>query len=120
MARCRPLPQTFNIDAHGQPILRKASAHGLGHLRAPYDGTNPVEDIPPPIEKLEKINVELWQHDLWWKIVAAALAGNPDRVGHDYHPALSEPAISRYGATTPKLLRWFDGFNEGKRDFSPT
>src|SRR5262249_34316187 len=52
--------------------------------------------------------------DLWWKIVAAALAGNPDRVGHDYHPALREPAVSRYGATTPKLLRWFDKFNEGR------
>jgi DNA polymerase elongation subunit (family B) len=25
----------FNIDANGQPVLRKASAHGLGHLRAP-------------------------------------------------------------------------------------
>jgi hypothetical protein len=103
----------FNIDAQGQPILRKASAHGLGHLRAPYDDANPARDIPPPKVTLEKMGVELWQHDLWWKIVTAALAGNPDRVGHNYHPALSGPAISRYGATTPKLLRWFDQFNDG-------
>jgi hypothetical protein len=27
----------FNRDAKGRPILRKASAHGLGHLRAPND-----------------------------------------------------------------------------------
>jgi hypothetical protein len=25
----------FNLDAKGRPILRKASAHGLGHLRSP-------------------------------------------------------------------------------------
>jgi len=27
----------FNRDAKGRPILRKASAHGLGHLRSPTD-----------------------------------------------------------------------------------
>ncbi len=27
----------FNLDAKGRPILRKTSAHGLGHLRAPSD-----------------------------------------------------------------------------------
>ena len=27
----------FNLDANGEPILRKASAHGLGDKRAPYD-----------------------------------------------------------------------------------
>jgi hypothetical protein len=27
----------FNIDAHGRPVLRKASGHGLGHLRSPYE-----------------------------------------------------------------------------------
>ena len=26
----------FTIDADGKPVLRKASAHGLGHLRPPY------------------------------------------------------------------------------------
>jgi hypothetical protein len=28
----------FNLDAKGRPILRKASAHGLGHLRPPASG----------------------------------------------------------------------------------
>lgn len=27
----------FNLDTKGRPILRKASAHGLGHLRSPID-----------------------------------------------------------------------------------
>ena len=27
----------FNVDSAGAPIIRKASAHGLGHLLSPYD-----------------------------------------------------------------------------------
>ncbi len=104
----------FNIDRKGHPVLRKASAHGLGHLRAPYDEANRARDIPKPVVPLTRIGVELWQHDLWWQIVSAALAGTLDQVDLNYHPALSQPAISRYAATTPKLLRWFDSFNEGR------
>jgi hypothetical protein len=104
----------FNIDRKGRPVLRKASAHGLGHLRAPYDESNPARDIPKPGVPLAKLGVELWQHDLWWQIVSAALAGTPDQVDLSYHPALNQPAISRYAATTPKLLKWFDGLNDGR------
>ena len=102
----------FNLDPIGRPILRKASAHGLGHIRAPYDVTKPAKNIPAPAMSPDKIGVELWQHDLWWKIVTAALAGHPDRVDFGYHPALNQPAISRYAATTPKQLRWFRDFNQ--------
>jgi hypothetical protein len=42
------------------------------------------------------------------------LAGKPNSVRRDYHPALSKPALSRYGATSPALLRWMKHFNEGK------
>jgi hypothetical protein len=94
-------------------VLRKASAHGLGHLRAPYDETNPAEGIPAPTVSLDKIGVELWQHDLWYQIVVSALSENVNRV-LKFHPALDQPAISRYGATTPKLLRWFDRFNDSQ------
>ena len=27
-------------------------------------------------------------------------------------PAFDAPAVSQYAATTPELLRWFDGYNE--------
>jgi hypothetical protein len=102
----------FNLDAKGKPVLRKASAHGLGHLRAPYDDSNRAREIPRPAGSLDKIGVALWHHDLWWSIVAAALSDSPDRVDLDYHPALNQPAVSRYAATTPKLLKWFAKFNE--------
>ena len=101
----------FNVDSKGKPILRKASAHGLGHLRAPYNELNRAKGIPRPAASLDKVGVELWQHDLWWKIVVAALSGRPDQVDLSYHPAFNQPAISRCAATTPKQLKWFDKFN---------
>lgn len=101
----------FNLDKGGRPILRKASAHGLGHLRAPYDEENPVIGIAPPLDKLANIGVELWQHDLWVKIVEASLSGKPNQVDLTYHPNLHLPAISRYAATSPAILRWFKQYN---------
>ncbi|HEY1604495.1 MAG TPA: hypothetical protein VGF77_02745 [Allosphingosinicella sp.] len=105
----------FNLDKAGQPVIRKASAHGLGHLRAPYAKDDPAPGIPAPQVDLGPMKLELWQHDLWWVIVKAALDGHPDRISLNYHPALAAPAISRYGATTPELLRWFKTYNVGKR-----
>jgi hypothetical protein len=100
----------FNIE-NGQPVIRKASAHGLGQLQAPYDKAKPAKGIPAPGS--EKIGVEHWHRDLWWLIAKAAIDGHPDDVKLNHHPALKKPAASRYAATTPKYLRWFDRYNEG-------
>lgn len=104
----------FNLDGTGKPVLRKASAHGLGHLRAPYGGDNPASGIPAPQVDLGPMKLEHWHHDLWWQIVSAALAGTPDRIDLAFHPALDAPAVSRYAATTPDLLRWFKSYNAGR------
>ncbi|MHA6732301.1 hypothetical protein, partial [Devosia sp. A369] len=104
----------FNLDRHSKPVLRKASAHGLGHLRAPYDANTPAMGIPEPELDLLKIGVELWQHDLWYQIISAALFGQPDQVDLAFHPALNLPAISRYGATSPRLLAWFKRYNQNR------
>ena len=101
----------FNLDANGEPILRKASAHGLGDKRAPYDEDHAPTSIPNPIVKLSDIGVDRWQHDLWHQIIKAALAGRFDVVPLDYHPALQLPAMSRYAATTPDILNWFKTYN---------
>ena len=74
-----------------------------------YD-KNPAKGLPAPATKLSNIGVELWQHDLWWIIVEADLGGSTD-VNLDYHEALARPAVSRYGATSPRLLSWLDGYN---------
>lgn len=104
----------FNIGDDGQPILRKASAHGLGHLRPPYQETDAPARIPAPAVKLSAIGVDRWQYDLWFKIVSAALKGAPNEVPLDYHAAFNEPAVSRYGATNPEMLGWFDAYNAAK------
>lgn len=107
----------FNLDDAGRPIIRKASAHGLGHLMPPYEENDAPADIPTPTVPLSEIGVSRWQYDLWYKIIEAALNGLPAQVALDYHPALQRPAASRYGATSPRLLKWFDRHNEG-RDYS--
>ncbi len=104
----------FNLGGDGRPVIRKASAHGLGHLRAPYQENEAPKSIPAPCMPLDKIGVKRWQYDLWYQIIMAALDGHPDQVNLDYHPALDQPAASRYGATTPKLLRWFKTYNQNR------
>lgn len=104
----------FNLASDRTPILRKVSAHGLGHLLPPYRADNPPADIPAPPEIVLRSGVERWHCDLWFEIVATALAGKPDMPRLDFHPAMNSPAVSRYGATAPELLRWFDGFNANR------
>jgi hypothetical protein len=101
----------FNLDADQTPIIRKASAHGLGHLLPPYEDKDAPKSIPTPRVPLKEIGVSRWQHDLWHQIIIATLAGH-DQVPLDYHPALEYPAMSRYAATTPELLKWFRTYNE--------
>lgn len=101
----------FNLGTDGAPLLRKASAHGLGDKRAPYDENQAPTSIPNPTVKLSDIGVDRWQYDLWYQIIKAALAKQFDVVPLDYHPALQAPAMSRYAATTPDILKWFKTYN---------
>jgi hypothetical protein len=104
----------FNVGPSGEVIIRKASAHGLGHYLAPYEADDAPRSVPAPSVSLDKIGVERWHYDLWHTVIRAALDRHPDQVDLTYHPGLSEPAVSRYGATTPKLLGWFKLHNSGR------
>jgi hypothetical protein len=103
----------FNKQPSGEIVIRKASAHGLGHYLAPYDADDAPQSIPTPSVALDKIGVERWHYDLWHSVISAALDGHPYQVGLSYHLGLGGPAVSRYGATTPKLLSWFKQLNSG-------
>jgi hypothetical protein len=107
----------FNVDAAGKPILRKASAHGLGHLMKPYFDAEAPTSIPGPTAPLDDIGVDRWQYDVWYRIITAALNDNPDRASVLDLPNFHRAAASRYAATTPNLLRWFDTHNN-KRDYA--
>lgn len=104
----------FNLDEGGVPIIRKASAHGLGHLLDPYAENEAPSVIPAPSANLSEIGVRRWQYDLWFKIICAVFTDKPAVVPLDYHRSLRNPAVSRYGATTPALLKWFDGYNASR------
>jgi transcriptional regulator with XRE-family HTH domain len=105
----------FNIDKRRRPVLRKVSAHGLGHLLPPYEEEQAPASIPKPEVPLTELEAERWQHDLWYRIVEAALGDTPEQVHLNDLPGFEKPAVSRYAATTPNLLRWFEGYNNGKR-----
>ena len=102
----------FNLDAESHPIIRKASAHGLGHLMEPYDEDDPARGIPAPSASLAEIGVKRWQYDLWYHIIKAALDRYPNQAPLSYHPSLKKPAMIRYVATSPALLAWMKRFNQ--------
>jgi hypothetical protein len=104
----------FNLGKSGEIIIRKASAHGLGQYLPPYEADDAPSSIPVPSLLLNDIGVERWQYDLWYMIIRAALDGHPDQVDLSYHENLKRPAVSRYGATTPALLKWFHSFNSDR------
>jgi hypothetical protein len=104
----------FNLGKYNRPIIRKASAHGLGHLLDPYSESEAPPGIPPPAVPLKDIGVRRWQYDFWYKIIEAALRGQPDQVPLNWHPALKRPTAIRYSASSPQLLHWVARWNEGR------
>ena len=106
----------FNVTGNGKPTIRKASAHGLGHLRSPYKDKDALTCFPTPLKSVlsGKEKLQRWHYDVWCAILTAVLAGKPDTVKFVYHPALKDPTVSRYTATSPKLLNWFKKLNDEK------
>ncbi len=103
----------FN-DGDDGPIIRKASAHGLGHLLPPYQDENKARRAA----RLKEINVDLWQEDLWKRIITSSEANGENDAGYaiglDTDDRLRSPVASRYAATTPALLNWFKSYNHGR------
>ena len=106
----------FNIGADGEPVIRKATAHGLGHLLAPFDEIPPGFPAPavPLKEMVDEIGVKPWQYCLWVCILRAVLAGHPDQPDFSVLPNFSRPAVTQYSATTPHLLDGFESYNRDK------
>ena len=61
-----------------------------------YDDADAPPNLPKPRVPLPDIGVKRWHHDLWIKIVEAAIDGNPDKIVIDWHPAFSKPAALVY------------------------
>jgi len=97
----------FNRDGNGKPIIRKASAHGLGHLSAPYGHEEESRDE-------RGSGVRLWEEDVWKQIISAALSDKPREVDYAFRSQMLRPAHSRYGSTRPAVLNWFKHYNAGR------
>jgi DNA polymerase elongation subunit (family B) len=97
----------FNRDGNGKPIIRKASAHGLGHFSAPYGHEEESRDE-------RGSGVRLWEEDVWKQIISAALSDRPREVDYTFRSEMLRPAHSRYGSTRPAVLNWFKRYNEGR------
>jgi hypothetical protein len=97
----------------GEPIIRKASGHGLGHLLAPHD-----EPPKERRERIKRIGVPLWQEDLWSEVIRAAESKTPDQTRFLEMMGFAAPAASPYAATTPELLRWFKRYNGQQKPVS--
>jgi hypothetical protein len=97
----------FNRDVEGSPVIRKASAHGLGHYSAPYGHEEESRDE-------RGSGVRLWEEDVWKQIISAALGERPREVDYTFRREMLRPAHSRYGSTRPAVLNWFKRYNEGR------
>jgi len=97
----------FDRDDDGAPVVRKASGHGLGYLLPPYG-----EDDDARAKRIDRIGVDLWQEDLWKKIIVAHDGDRPDQVDYASLQNFDQPAASRYAATNQALLKWFDQYNQ--------
>ncbi len=95
----------FNLDSVGEPVIRKASAHGLGHLLPPYSDEGKDE---------RESGVRQWHEDVWKAIIKSLRSPNPLEVRIDWREELSHPAVSQYTAATPDRLDWFKDFNRDK------
>ena len=84
----------YSLDSQGEPIIVKASEHGLGHLLNP---TDPNSDN------------RAWITTLWQVIVRQRLG-----LAVELPAWLDEPAITRVGAGTPAMLDALRSLNERK------
>ncbi|MAG37263.1 MAG: hypothetical protein CL878_13600 [Dehalococcoidia bacterium] len=85
----------YNLDAAGRPVLRKWSEHGLGHL------LNPEGPSDQPSKR--------WIKQVWEYLLAPFHGQTPEPL-----PWADLPALSRFTVSTPTLLKYFEGWNEGQ------
>jgi hypothetical protein len=104
----------FNFDKRNRLILRKVSAHGLGHWLPPYEDDNAPPTFRKPAAELE--GVRRWQRDIWHRIITAALADRDTNSNPAAHASFDRPVASPYHATTPAKLRWFDAYNSARSE----
>ena len=108
------LLDTINATAFSTMLQPQIKPFSVRFSTACYTDKEALPHLPKPQIPLHEIGVKRWQHDLWHKIIEAALTGHPQQVACNWHPALRKPALSRYAATSPTLLAWMRHYNADK------
>jgi hypothetical protein len=85
----------YNLDEAGEPILRKWSEHGLGHLLNPTDPDSEGRD--------------------WIRICWEMLVRRADGLPVEEPAWLDRPALSRISASSPRMLLPFASRNAGRQ-----
>ena len=63
----------------------------------------------------DELGVVPWQRDFWLLLIEHAQQGLPGPPDLATLPGFAKPAVTRFAATTPDLLRGFRAYNQGKR-----
>lgn len=111
----------FNIGPDGKPQIRKGSAHGLGHLRAPYGADDPAPSTPANVP-LGEIELPRWQHPIapFDRSPELAVRKAFDRVTGD--PIAAEglqtyaEALAGYHLSPESKFRGGEAFDQGRTE----
>jgi hypothetical protein len=95
----------FVRDAAGNPIIRKASHHGLGQLADPLGGGSEEEWSPEDEER----ETPSWIHQVWEYLVRSELG-----LTHQLPGWVDLPAVRVHAISTPHLYKPFAALNRGR------
>jgi hypothetical protein len=104
----------FNLDGAEEPILRKCSESGLGHLMNPRDHDYEPDVSDPDEAALSSKPTRLWIQAFWQRTldeIHGFSVGWPDWI--------DRPALSRFTVSTPTLLSEFSEMN-GQKTYAGT
>ena len=82
----------FNLDERGRPLLRKISAHGLGHLLPPYQNDQAPSVISEPIVHVQ-LEQALWNLPDSIEYVSCGEGTMPSCLGSMSHSARCGPKL---------------------------
>lgn len=106
----------YNMSDDGQPILRKWSEHGLGHLLDPTKEPDYHEHTPDDTDAESSLISPQDAHDgrawmgVFWEGIVREACGLP----YAWPDWLHRPALTRLTISSPGLMRPFEAMNAGK------
>ena len=103
----------FNLTRDNRPVLRKASAHGLGHLLDPYPECRHTGHLIA-----RRSTQRDWRQTMAIRLLvqdhSSSAPGATGQRASQLASRLQRPAAIRYTASSPHLLNWVARWNDGR------